>query len=199
MNTSIIGALCLLLIVTLLVVVVCRKMTGRKGSVLADIPFRTRKKARIAMMVVGAVSMAAAVMGLWYNASTLFADFSDLTRELDIPYFYPAFYIMSGLCLLCYISLLICGLQFLRSRANLFRLFVGTVIFEVLYFFAIGILWMIPGIGMSVGAATGVANGGLTFQAVILFPLWAPFLAGWARKRISEPESPSSQGIQPAS
>jgi hypothetical protein len=42
---------------------------------------------------------------------------------------------------------------------------------------------------MSVGAATGIANGGLMAQFIILFPLWAPLVVWWARKKLQ------SQGV----
>lgn len=187
MKISVIAGLLPLLIVALIIVIVCRKMAEHKGSVLADIPFHTRKKARIAMIVVGTVSIVAAVMGLWCNFTTLFTDFSGIVKEQNIPYFYPAFYTMSYICIVCYACLLICGVQFLRLRTNLFKLFVGIIIFEVLYFFSVFALCMILQIGTSVAAAVGVAFGGMSLQKLTLFPLWAPFLAGWAVKRIAKP------------
>lgn len=140
-----------------------------------------------------------AVIGLWYNLTTIFTDFGDLAQERDIPFFYPSFYVMSAICIGCYIALLICGIQFVRLRTRLLALFTGVVVFEVVYFFSIGMLWLTPKVGMSVGAATGVANGGLMFQAFILFPFWAPFLAGWAARRLTTNErapNNTSEGIR---
>ena len=79
-------------------------------------------------------------------------------------------------------------MQFVRLRTSLLKLFIGVIIFELAYFCSIGTMWLIPPIGMSIGAATGVANGGLMFQAFILFPFWAPLLASWATRRLSETE-----------
>jgi len=191
-----IGVLTFFLIVALIIaiVIVCRKMTERKGSVLADIPFRTRKKARIAMIVVGTVSIAAAVMGLWYNFTAFFTDLSVVVKEHNVPHFYSVFYIMSCIYIACYICLLLCGIQFLRLRTNLFKLFVGIIIFEVLYFFSIVAVTLctIPEISTSVVAAGGATFGGMSLQKLTLFPLWAPFLAGWAVKRVSQLEKPSA-------
>lgn len=145
------------------------------------------------MITVGIVSIAVAAIGLFYNLNTLFTDFSELRQDNDTPFFYPAFYTMSAICIGCYIILLICGVQFVRLRTGLLRLFVAVIIFEVVYFFSIGVMWLAPKIGMSVGAATGVANGGLMFQAFILFPLWAPIIAGWAAKRLSKTEGLSNK------
>jgi len=146
------------------------------------------KKAKGFMIMVGIVSIAVAAIGLLYNMISLFTDFSDLVQEQGTVHFYPAFYTMSVICIACYIALLTCGVQFVRLRTNLLKLFVGVIIFEIVYFFSIGPMWLIPKIGMSVAAASGVANGGLMFQAFILFPLWAPFLAVWAARRIVKSE-----------
>ena len=154
------------------------------------------KKAKVIMIGMGIVSISMAVVGLWYNLTTLFTNFSSLVQEYDIPHFYPAFYTMSTICIGCYLVLLTCGVQFIRLRTGLVKLFVGILIFEVVYFFSIGTMWLIPKVGMSVGAATGVANGGLMFQAFILFPLWAPFLAGWAHKRLIASEATSNQASE---
>ena len=154
------------------------------------------KKAKAIMITVGVISILLAVVGFWYNLTTLFTDFSELVQKQDIPHFYPAFYLMSAICIGCYIILLICGVQFVRLRTRLLKLFSGVIIFEVVYFFFIGIMWMVPKIGMSVGAATGIANGGLMFQAFILFPLWAPFLAGWAARKIAKSTKSSNQTLE---
>ena len=155
------------------------------------------------LVTVGVCSTALALLGLWYNLHTLLVSlsgtFSDLVERHDIPHFYTAFYTMSAICIVCYAILLFCGVQFVRSRTGVFPLFVGVLVFEVAYFFSVAMMWMVPGVGMSVGAATGVANGGLMFQAVVLFPLWAPFLAGWARKRVSHRQQHESKGEHPAS
>ena len=89
---------------------------------------------------------------------------------------------MSAICLACYLTLLVIGIQFVRLKSSLVPLFTGVMIFEVVYFFSIALFWMIPGIGMSVAAASGVANGGMMFQFLPLFPLWGALLARWAKK-----------------
>jgi len=143
------------------------------------------KTGKVVLIVIGIISIVLGILGLWYNTKTFSASFSDLTEEHEIPYFYPAFYIMSTVCICCFLALIMSGIQFVRLKTNFLKIFIGILVFEVIYFFSIGLFWLIPNIGISIGAATGVANGGLTFQAVILFPLWAPFLARFASKRIA--------------
>lgn len=151
------------------------------------------KAAKGFMIAVGIVAIAMAGLGLSYNLTTLSADFSSVVEEHSIPHFYPAFYAMSAICIACFIALLICGVQFVRLRTSLLRLFMGVIIFEIAYFFSIGAMWLIPKIGMSIAAASGVANGGLMCQAFILFPLWAPFVAWRAAKQIER----SGNAIEP--
>ena len=144
------------------------------------------KIAKVILRVIGLISIILAGLGLWYNSKTLFADYSDVFTDRSIPYFYPAFYTMSAICIICYVVLIIIGIQFLRLRTGLRRIFAGVLIFEFIYFFSLGFLWLPPDIGRSIGAATGVANGGLMLQAFILFPLWAPFAVGWAGRNIEK-------------
>lgn len=105
----------------------------------------------------------------------------------DTPYFYPAFYIMSAICMGCYALLTIFGVQFIRGRAFHVGWFTTLLLFEIVYFFSLGMLWLAPSIGMSIAAATGVANGGLMAQFLIFFPLWAPLLAFWAQRHLNAP------------
>ena len=184
MSISVIGGLLTILIIVLVISTAYRKLSERKGKILAEIPLSTRKKAKFAMIIVGVFSITVAVMGIRYNIISFSTNFSGFMKGQNITYFYPAFYTMSCICIACYICILICGVQFLRLRTGLIKLFTGVVIFEIIYFVSIGTICLIPNIGVSVAAAMGVANGGLMFQVFTLFPLWAPFLAGWAAKRI---------------
>jgi len=156
------------------------------------------KVARGVLIGVGLLSIAFALLGLLYNSSTLAVGFSGAfsgpARDLEVPYFVPAFYTMSAICIGCYAVLFVCGVQFVRLRAGVLPLFVGVLLFEVVYFFAVAVTWAVPTVGMSVGAATGVANGGLMFQGCVLFPFWAPPLAWWAKKRLSRAQESQAQG-----
>src|SRR5439155_15928400 len=140
--------------------------------------YRTNKtimsnKPRGSVLIVGLVATLASLCGLWYNGTTivtaLHGGFSDLVSKLGLSYFYPAFSLMSGICILCYLLLLVFGIDLLRARLRWSWFLTGVLLFEVIYFFSIALFWLVPSIGMSVGAATGVANGGLMAQFIILF------------------------------
>jgi hypothetical protein len=125
--------------------------------------------------------------GLYYNAASMSAAFrgafDPLLQQSDLPYFYHAFFIMSAICIVCYVVLFLCGVDLVRSRLRGSRLVILVLLFEVGFFLAVASLWREPTIGPSVGAATGVANGGMMAQFMILLPIWAPLLLWWAKAR----------------
>ena len=138
-------------------------------------------------IVVGVVALITALLGIIYNVPIIIGamrgTFDQMVKNGDEPYFYPAFYIMSGICLACYIVLVVCGIDLIRSRLRWARLVTLILLFEVGYFFAVASLWLQPTIGRSVAGATGVSNGGMIAQFLILFPLWGPLLLLWAKAR----------------
>lgn len=141
----------------------------------------------IPAIIVGVVAIVTAILGLLYSALTISTaiqgNFSSLNEEYDLPYFYQALSIMSAICIACYLILIVCGISLVRSRLSSCRLVIFVLLFEVGYIFAIGSLWMEPTFGESIAAATGVANGGMMIQMIILFPLWGPLLLWWAKRR----------------
>ncbi len=92
---------------------------------------------------------------------------------------------MTAVCIACYALLAFFGVQFIRGHAGHVRRFAVLMGFEVAYFFSVAAMWLVPGLGMSVGAASGLANGGLMAQIITIFPVWAPLLAFWAARRLS--------------
>jgi hypothetical protein len=146
------------------------------------------KAPRATLVTIGIVAIVLGGLGMWYNVNTLFADYSDLVNQ-ETPYFYHSFYLMSGVCFLCYVGLIACGIQFVRGAVGVVGLFIGILVFESMYLIALGLVWAALtsylSLGLSVGAATGVANGGLMFQFFILFPLWGSVAAYWARHKLN--------------
>lgn len=143
------------------------------------------------LRALGILQMVFAILGLWYNASGIISLLSSVQTLPRQPYFWHAYCAMSAICVTCYVTLLVIAVEFIRLRPRLAPLFVGIMVFEVVYFFGIGVFWTSPRLGMSIEAAFGVANGGLMFQFIALFPLWGSLLALWSRRRIEEgPMSP---------
>ena len=135
---------------------------------------------------IGMVSILLALVGLFYNATTISTDFSRFHDDRDVAFFYPAFYTMSAISISSFVLLLVLGIQFLRIKPGVVRVFVLLLVFEVLYMLAIGpMLFLLSG-GRSIGGATALANGGMMFQAFILFPIWAIPASLWAGRKLSE-------------
>jgi len=147
------------------------------------------KKIKLLFIVLGVVSVVSAAFGLFYNITTLWANhsggFEELNRKENLIYFHKAFYAMSTFCIISYILLFFFGLAFLKRKTSYVPLFVILMITEVIYLFLIGFVgWGLSGAGHSIAAASGVANGGLMAQFIILFPLWGSIVALWAKKKI---------------
>ena len=132
---------------------------------------------RYAAYAIAALLIVAGVFGLLYNASSLFVAFSGAFDQLpDIPHFYTAFYVMSAICIVCYVAIIAASVGLCLGSATCARLLAMLLLFEVLYFFAIGAMWTLPTAGPGIGAATGIANGGLMVQFILLMPIWIPIV-----------------------
>lgn len=150
---------------------------------------------RVALAIVGVVAILCGLFGLFYNYSSFSALIVQGKHEFDpeIPYFNAVFFTMSAICVLCYIVLIVCGVQLARKRLAWVWVFIGVQMFEVIYFFSIALLWLVgiaaPRFGSSVAAATGVANGGLMAQFLILLPLWGTIVAILAKRKLESAAS----------
>lgn len=131
----------------------------------------------------GVTALLTAGLGFTYNAISLAAAFAGafngMSAGVRAPYFAGAFFVMSAICICCYLGIVVCAVDLLRLRLRTGRLLVFILLFEIGYFFAVGSMWNEPTVGASVAAATGVANGGMMAQYIILFPIWGP-VALWA-------------------
>ena len=140
-----------------------------------------------ALVMVGLGSVVLAILGLWYNSTTLFADYTavidDLKNENDLSHFYRALYAMSAICVVFYVGLFISGIQLIRKKVIWVFVLSGVIALEIGYFLLVGWFWTNSTYGYSIAAATGVSNGGLMYQVFSLFPIWAPATALWARRK----------------
>lgn len=147
----------------------------------------TQGAARVILRIVGGLSVLLALGGLLYTTSTTYGFIlsgavDDVAAQHDTPYVRTAFYVMASICTAFYLALLLFGVRLLFLKTRLLWLFTTILIVEVLYFLSIGFFWPHPTYGLSIAAASGVANGGLVLQFFLLFPLWAPFAVYFARR-----------------
>ena len=127
-------------------------------------------------IVVGVLTIVCACLGLAYSVGSAVGVLSVDLDELpvDAPHFLPAYYVMSAVCIACYVLLAWGGYQLSRGSPAGDLLLIAVWLFEIVYFIGIALSWMLPNVGMSIGAATGVAVGGLMAQFIILLPVWGP-------------------------
>ncbi|MDB5346402.1 MAG: hypothetical protein JWP89_4779 [Schlesneria sp.] len=146
-----------------------------------------RRLTNVACVFIGVCYILAALLGLLYNAISMTAVVLDSSAQVpfmkhdDYPFFYHAFFTMSGICVACYLVLFVCGIDLVRFRLRSTGLVTLVMVFEVIYFFSICTWWRDPTVGLSVAAATGIANGGLVVQFLVLLPLWGPIILWWAK------------------
>ncbi len=143
--------------------------------------------ASISIRIIGIACIALAIAGYWYTYSYYIA-LKGEPFDAEIPHFRTAYLIMIGVCLFFYTALFVFGVQFSILLVKYKYLFITLLGIELVYFLSIGFLWRIENqeVAKSIGAATGVANGGLVFQAVTGFVIWAPILLLWASKRLHQ-------------
>lgn len=152
-----------------------------------------------ALLVVGITSLILGLIGIIYNSVTLFADYSsvleDMKDEVEPAQFHTVLYIMSGICVAFYAALLVVGVQLIRQRSSWAIGLLAIIVLEVLYYLVTGVVWRSSQYGPSVAAATGVSSGGLSFQAFVLFPIWGPWAALWAHRKISQAAGSASNNV----
>ena len=139
---------------------------------------------RIALLTTGILAVVLGVAGALCSALGLIR-LEIPSRVVDVTSFRIAAYaisvILMGLCL----GLVFYGLEFVKGNTRKVRAFGCLLLSEMLGIALVGFLcralsWFAPDVGTSLGAAIPVANSGFEVQVVVLFPLWAPFLALWA-------------------
>ena len=143
--------------------------------------------ARLSVRVVGALTLVCAGYGLYYNFCTFRGFRESPRRSDDPPHVREAFYTLSAICVVFYLLLTWIGVEFLLGHTDHWAMFVTVLVAEVIYLFALGILWARSPHAMSIGAASGISSGGLMAQWFILFPLWAPIVVWFARQRMLSP------------
>jgi len=140
------------------------------------------------VLVTTLITILCCFYGLIYNLSTLkvaisggFEEVEEADEPMDTPYFYPAFYSMSAVCFVFYVCLLAFSVDLISGSFRTLIPFTIVAVLEVIHFVSVAKMWRHPRFGYSVAAASGVANGGLMAQFVILLPLWAPLVLWYAK------------------
>ena len=156
------------------------------------------KNQQIVRKILGFVALILAGFGIYYNSHTgyiaLTGGFGGEGPGATEDFFYVAFAVMSLVCVVCYILLCCFGVKLIRGISFNRVCFRELMIFEVVYFFTVSGLWLVPRIGSSIAAASGVANGGMIAQFLILFPVVGPITL-WLTERESQTEIVAEQDV----
>ncbi len=134
------------------------------------------KWARVVLRTVGVVNVALVLLGASFLVDSVRFFLIKYTPDPSIPYFRPAFVSMTLVNIAFLAILLATAVQFIRTRISAINLYSLIVLAEFLYAVTTGILWRAQrGIGLSVGAATGVGNMGIApFEFCFLVPFLYP-------------------------
>ncbi len=144
-------------------------------------------KISIAFRSVGVLCLLFSLFGFSYNYLTFSRDLSGLAKEVGVEineqYFINSYYIMTAVCITVFSLLAINGIQLIRQKPKWAIILLLISFIEIAYYLILSYLWQHSEYGLSVAAATGIANGGLSPQIFSLFILWGPAIAYWARTK----------------
>lgn len=121
----------------------------------------------------GVANVAFAVAGLALTVPVMLSFHRTFGPSANEPYFSQAFFIMSSANVIFNALLGLAGVYLIRRtlKAVMFCNFLFPL--EIVYFISLGAFWLDPRIGMSVGAATGIANMGISLQIITGYPIIA--------------------------
>ena len=132
--------------------------------------------ALITVRIVGGTSAVCAGLGVVATLTTvrnvLRGKADDLTD--GAPFFRQMFFLFSSINVAFNLLLgLIAGAILLDFQISWWQ-FLAVFVPQMIYIVSLGVLWRHPRLGMSIGAATGCGNVGITFPFLCLLPIWGP-------------------------
>ena len=158
---------------------------------------------RLLLQIVGAVNLALSAVGFYALTTTALAISRHPHTNPQEPFFYAAFWTMSGIdagFLLLFVSV---SIILLRARPWAAITYTCTVVALFVYAFTPGLLWLLPdGVGSSIAGASGVGNMGvgvlLFFPVPYLYPVLSVLCVNFARLRLKRAETYASSDIRHA-
>jgi hypothetical protein len=149
--------------------------------------------------IIGLLGIVCAAFALYYDAVASFNVFSKLPRTDQPVYFRECFVGLTLLAAIIALGVAFGSVELVRLRR---RGAVVTTIFACLpaiLIFIVGPSWLIPSIGSSIAAASGISLGGLVPMLLVLLPLWSGLIGRFAfRLPVENPRrDPLSSRISP--
>lgn len=144
---------------------------------------------RLLLQTVGALNLALSVVGCYTLAITAVTlSRAPHTRPRE-PYFYAAFWTMSGIDAAFLLIFVCVSMMLLRLHPWAATAHTCTILALIVYAFVPGLLWLLPhGVGESIAGASGVGNMGIAvllfFPVPYLYPLISVVCVNIARLRL---------------
>jgi hypothetical protein len=157
-----------------------------KGAVSA--PSLTGRPRKV-VLVVAVVGMLLGVWGLmggfWSIVPALRGAFDRVGNHAAPAGFYPAFWVLTSISIVCSVLLLIFCADLFRNGGRSIHRLTRLLWFELVYFLTPILAWRSHlSLGHALAAAWGVGNVGLGGQFLILYPVWALFALRWTEKKL---------------
>lgn len=138
----------------------------------------------LTLRLIGAYSVLCATLGLFFTWSCMPGVLARHAAKGSTPdAFLPAYFTMTGISTVILALLLVTGIRIFRQQRSALTVFTIASVLPIVMIFLTGAAWLSPSLGLSIAAATGVSQMGLTLFVITLFPLWAPLAAVWALRR----------------
>lgn len=129
----------------------------------------TRKRC---YQIVGTLALLCAAFGMFFNISVVAGDFGRVRTD-EQPYFRISFYTLSSIAFVVAMLVGYGGIRLLKLQRSGGAWVTVPSLLGIATAFGVGTLWLLPKVGMSIAAATGVSLGGLMPMLITLLPLWA--------------------------
>ena len=144
---------------------------------------------RLLFQSVGVITLALTFWGCYYWTATTWRQFRHPLVDSKAPYFREAFWTLSAIDAALLVIMGFACIQVLRLRPKAAVIYTCSVLALITYAFGIGFLWLLPnGVGVSIGAASGVGSIGtavlLFYPVPFVYPLLSVVLVNVAWHRL---------------
>jgi hypothetical protein len=148
---------------------------------------------RLLFQCIGAVTLVLCVWGCYLAISTI-RSFRHFPVRPELPFFRMALWTMSAIDAFLLVGVSFASFRLLRLKPNAALTYTCTVLASVGWAFAPGFLWLLPnGVGMSIGAASGISHMGtgplILFPIPFIYPLASVVLVNIAWRRLKPSKS----------
>ena len=136
--------------------------------------------ALMTVQIVGGTSAVCAGLGIITTLATVRNVLRGKANDIPdtAPLFKQMFFLFSAISIALNLLLGLIAAALLLGYPISWWQFVAVFVPHVIYIFSLGVLWRHPRHGMSIGAASGCGNVGITLPFLCLLPIWGP-IALW--------------------